>query len=101
MKLIITENKRNRLAIKMLEEKYPNFKLYRHPGYSEIFLSDKGMFKMSYSSETKTLYVKDDVWDWLTSWFGFTDGEVRYLLLNWFNDRYRFKPIKCQRVSQI
>lgn len=48
MKLIITESKRNRLAIKMLEEKYPDLKLFKHPGYSEIFLSDKGMFKMSF-----------------------------------------------------
>jgi hypothetical protein len=101
MKLIITENKRNRLAINWLEDEYPDLKKITFPGHEEVFISDKGMFKMSYISRTKRFYVLDEIWDFIRSVFGFDNDEVGELLLDWGNNKFGFRAKKCHRVEQI
>ena len=101
MKLIITESKRNHLAINWLEDTYPDLDIYRHPGYEEVFVSDKGMFKMSYIKSMNALFIKDDIWDSLRSWFGYNNDEVGDLLLNWANKKFGFKAKLCKRVRDI
>ena len=59
MKIIITENKRIRLAINWLEDEYPDLKKIVFPTHEGVFLSDKGMFKMLYNSRVKGFYVLD------------------------------------------
>ena len=101
MKIIITENKRIRLAINMLEEDYPDLKIITFPGHEGMFITDKGMLKMSYISKTKKFYVLSEIWDSLRSWFGFDNDEVSELLLNWGNKKFGFRAKKCYRVEQI
>ena len=101
MRIIISENKRIRLAINMLEEDYPDLKKITFPGHEEIFVSDKGMFKMSYISRTKRLYVLNELWDFIRSMFGFDNDEVGELLLDWGNKKFGFRAKKCHRVDQI
>jgi hypothetical protein len=101
MRIVITEDKRNRLAINWFEEEYPDLKIYRHPGYEEIFVSDKGIFKMSYVKSMNALFIKDDIWDPLRSWFGFDNKEVSDLLLNWANKKFGFRAKLCKRVKSI
>jgi O-phosphoseryl-tRNA(Cys) synthetase len=101
MKIVITEDKRNRLAINMIEEDYPDLKKITFPGHEEIFVSDKGMFKMSYISRTKRLYVLNEIWDFIRSMFGYDNDEVSELLLDWGNKKFGFRAKKCHRVEQI
>ena len=101
MKIIITESRRNHLAINWLEEEYPDLEIYGKPSYPKVFVFDKGMFKMSYVKSMKSLFIKDDIWDSLRSWFGFNDNEVGDLLLNWTNKKFGFRAKKCHRVEQI
>ena len=101
MRIIITEDKRNRLAINMIEEDYPDLKKITFPGNEEIFVSDKGMFKMSYISRIKTLYVLNEIWDFIRSMFGYDNDEVSELLLDWGNKKFGFRAKKCHRVEQI
>jgi hypothetical protein len=101
MKLIITENKRNHLAINWLEDRYPELKKIKYPEYQQVFISDKGMFKMSYIDWNQTLYVKGDIWDSLCSWFAFDNDEVAKLLLDWGNKKFGFRAKWCLRVENI
>ena len=101
MKIIITENKRIRLAINWLEDEYPDLKKIIFPTHEGVFISDKGMFKMSYFSRNKTLYVKDEIWDYMRSMFGFDNDEIAELLSEWGNKKFGFRAKKCYRVEQI
>ena len=101
MKLIITESKRNHLAIKMLEDDYPDLKKIKFPGHEEIFISNKGMFKMSYISKTKSLEVLDDMWDFIRDMFGYNDDEVSNLFLHWANNKFGIRANKCIRVKKL
>lgn len=101
MKIIITENKRIRLAINWLEEDYPDLKKITFPEHDGVFISDKGMFKMLYNSRVKEFYVLDEIWDFIRSMFGFDNDEVSELLLNWSNKKFGFRAKKCHRVNLI
>ena len=101
MKIIITEDKRIRLAINWLEEEYPDLKRVKFPGYDEVFVLDNDMVKMSYVIEIKVLFIKDDIWDSLRSWFGFDNDKIGELLLEWSNKKFGFKAKRCKRVVNI
>jgi len=101
MKIIITENKRIRLAINWLEDEYPDLKKMVFPSHEGVFLSDKGMFKMLYNSRVKNFYVLSEIWDFIRSIFGFDNDEVGELLLDWGNKKFGFRAKKCHRVEQI
>ena len=101
MKIIITENKRIRLAINWLDEEYPDLKKMVFPGHEGVFISDKGMFKMVYNNRLKSFYVLDEIWDFIRSMFGFDNDEVSELLLEWSNKKFGFRAKKCHRVEQI
>ena len=101
MKLIITESKRNILAIKMLEDMHPELKKITFPGHEPIFVSNKGMFKMSYTNRTKSLEVLDEMWDFIRDMFAYNDDEVSELFLHWANDTLGFRANKCIRVNKI
>ncbi len=101
MKIVITEDKRNRLSINMLEEDYPDLKKVKFPGYDEVFVMDKDMVKISYSSKTKWLFIKDDLWDSLRGWFGYDEDEIGEVLLNWANKKFGFRAKKFHRVENI
>ena len=101
MKIIITENKRIRLAINWLEDEYPDLQKMTFPEHEGVFLSDKGMFKMLYNSRVKGFYVLNEIWDFIRSMFGFDNDEVSELLLEWSNKKFGFRAKKCYRVEQI
>jgi hypothetical protein len=101
MKVIITESRRNHFAISWLEDRYPNLKKITFPGHEGIFITDKGMLKMSYINKTKKFYVLDEIWDLLCSMFAFDNDEVAKLLLDWSNKKFGFRAKKCYRVEQI
>ena len=101
MKIILTENKRIRLAINWLEEDYPDLKKITFPTHDGVFISDKGMFKMVYNSRVKEFYVLSEIWDFIRSMFGFDNDEVSELLLNWSNKKFGFRAKKCHRVNLI
>ena len=101
MKVIITEDKRNRLAINVIEDDYPNLKKMVFPTHDGVFISDKGMFKMLYNNRVKTLYVLNEIWDLIRDMFSYDNDEVADLLLNWGNKKFGFRAKKCHRVEQI
>ena len=101
MKVIITENKRIRLAINWLEEEYPDLKKMTFPPHEQVFISDKGMFKMSYISRTKSFFVLDEIWDFIRSMFGFDNDELGEILLEWSNKKFGFRAKKCYRVQEV
>ena len=101
MKILITENKRIRLAINWLEDEYPDLKKLVFPTHDGVFISDKGMFKMLYNSRVKEFYVLDEIWDFIRSMFGFDNDEVSELLLDWSNKKFGFRAKKCHRVNII
>ncbi len=101
MKVIITEDKRNRFAINLLEKNFPDLKKVKLPGHYAVFVMDKDMVKISYFSNAKSLYIKDDIWDTLRGWFGYDEYEIGEVLLDWVNKKFGFKAKKCYRVEDI
>jgi len=101
MKIIITENKRIRLAINWLEKEYPDLKKMTYPPYEQVFISDKGMFKMCYISRTKSFFVLGEIWDFIRSMFGFDNDELGEILLEWSNKKFGFRAKKCYRWREV
>jgi hypothetical protein len=101
MRILITESKIKQIAIKWLEDNYPDLELLKYPAYEEVFISDNGMFKMSYISRTKSLHVMDEIWDFIHKAFGLDNDEVSKILLDWGNNKFKFRAKKCYRVERI
>lgn len=101
MKYIITENRLNDFINSWLDNEYGNLKKMTFPGHEEIFLSKDGMFKMSYISRTKRLYVKNEIWDFVRDMFNLDNDSTGELFTKWGNDKFGFRTKLTHRVEQI
>lgn len=101
MKYIITENRLNDFINSWLDNEYGDLKKMTFPGHEEMFLSKDGMFKMSYISRTKKLYVKNEIWDFIEEMFNLDNGETSELLTIWGNDKFGFRAKLAYRVEKI
>ncbi len=101
MKYIITESRLENFIFNWLDTEYGNLKKITFPGHEEIFLSKDGMFKMSYISRTKRLYVKNEIWDFVRDMFGFDNDETGELFTKWGNNKFGFRAKLTHRVEKI
>ena len=99
MKLIITESKRNRLAINWLEDEYSELKLFKETGRSVLSVYYNGMFIMKYGYIAKILLVSSEIWDFLRHMFGFNNDEISKTLIEWTNKKFRWGAKECERIN--
>jgi hypothetical protein len=99
MKLIITESKRNRLAINWLEDEYSELKLYKERGSNVMSVYHNGIFIMQYNYILKILFVSGKIWDFLRHMFGFNNDEISKILIEWMYTKFGFKAKECQIID--
>ena len=54
-----------------------------------------------YNIRTKRLYVVSEVWNFITNMFGLDYDEVGEIILNWCNNKLKFKakiPVKIDEI---
>jgi hypothetical protein len=101
MKYVITESRLNNFITNWLESEYGDMEKFKHPGYEELFLSQEGMFKMSYISRTKRLYVKDNIWDFVREMFNLDNDETGQILKDWVNKKFGLRAKLAHRVEEV
>jgi hypothetical protein len=101
MRYIITESRLEDFIFNWLDTEYGDLEKLKYPEYEEIFLSKDGMFKMSYISRTKRLYVKNEIWDFVRDMFSLDNEETSELFTKWGNNKFGFKAKLTHRVKKI
>ena len=98
MKIIITENKLERVAINWLNKNYGDLEPYEteeHPGY--IFYKKGNDVIFDYSIRSGRVFVNyDEIWSFLESFFGMDDYQLTVLLKNWVEEYYNLSVIGAE-----
>lgn len=101
MKYVITESRLNSFITNWLESEYGDMEKFKHSGYEELFLSQEGMFKMVYISRTKSLHIKNDIWDFVREMFGLDNDETGEIIKNWVNEKFGLRAKSGYRVEEV
>ena len=93
MKLIITENKRDKIAIKWLNDNYgdlESFKTKIKPSY--IFYRKNGEVIFDYNKKDGVVFVNyKKIWSFLESFFGMDFHQIRDLIIKWVKEHYNLR----------
>ena len=93
MKILITESKLERVAIKWLNDNYGNlepFETEKHSDY--IFYRKDKEIIFSYNKKNGYVYVNyDEIWSFLEGMFGMEYEQIRGLTKVWVEERYNLR----------
>lgn len=93
MKLIITENKRNRVIIKWLNSEYGDLTPYeteKFPNYI-LFMKD-GEVIFGYDKKYRGIYVSySHIWSFLKTFFELEKKEIQDLTKKWVEEHYNLR----------
>lgn len=100
MKLIITENKRNRVIIKWLNSEFGDltpFKTGKYPNY--IYFMKDGEVVFDYNKKNGSVAVSNDkIWSILESFFELKYKEIQDLTKQWVEEHYKLGVTTTARV---
>jgi hypothetical protein len=90
MKIIISENKRDRFILKWLEDNYGNLK-YKTPENDPtwFYYIKDGQVELDYLSEYKRLTFSDDILTFLQKYVGYNYLESKSIVRIWFENSYK------------
>jgi hypothetical protein len=97
MKFIITENKRDMLAIKWLNDNFSDLVPYTSDKISNriFFIKDNRNTIINYELTTKTASINyNDLWKYFEIFMGFTDKEIQNIIQKWIEKVYNIHPEK-------
>ncbi len=91
MKIIITENKLEQVAINWLNKNYGDLEEFdmprQYPNYLYYKKGDKIIF--SYNKKNRDVYISyDEIWSIFVSFFGMNNQQIRDLTKRWVEERY-------------
>ena len=93
MKLIITENRLEQVAINWLNKNYGDLEPYEteeHPGYIFYRKGDKIIF--DYNKKNGFVYVNYiEIWSFFKSYFGMEYKQIQDLTKAWVEERYNLR----------
>jgi hypothetical protein len=102
MKVIITENKLEKVAIKWLNDNYGNLKPHRQTKYYDYIFYKKGneiIFDINkYSGD---VYVSDDIWSFLMDVFGMSYEDITKITKEWITNHYHLDVRKTECYGDI
>lgn len=87
MKVKITENKRNEVAIKYLNKFYSNLIPSKVRGYT-IYIDEESKVVFRVSPNKEVLEFDSGVLNFFKEFMGFEDNKIKKIILNWFNKTY-------------
>ena len=95
MKIIITENKLEKVITKLLSKDYSEMDIYDHDGQPWVFYVDKyGEIILIYQQSEKDIYFTRDVMDLLCDTFTIDVEILKHVIKNWFTQKYNLKVVK-------
>ena len=96
MKIIITENKLDRVISKWLTKKYSEMDIYDHDNQPWcLYLDKNGEIIFLYHYKDNELYVSKDVMKFLIKIFSIDDDkQVKPIIGNWFEEHNDLKSYK-------
>lgn len=93
MKIIIKENKRDKIVTDWLDKNYGKLLIIPGPDSVEIHYNEKGERIFSYYPNIGTVHLNNDLVDLLVSIFDFGDKDLNNVITPWIKKRYKI-PIK-------
>jgi len=91
MKIIINENRRERIVIKWLEDKYGGLKHKVSKDYSDLYYFMKnGYVVMDYYGKYGTLHAGNGIIDFIMKTFGMDRDESKEIVKLWFQESYGY-----------
>ena len=98
MKVLITENKLDNVALNWLDNNYSNLTTYEteeHPGYIFYKKGDDVIFDYSVSSG-RVFVNYDKIWKFLKNFFDMDDYKIMTLLKHWVEKSYNLSVLSAE-----
>ena len=114
MKIIITESKLHKVALKWMNQNFSpdQLEVIEHPDYpNSIFYRKNGNVVMEQDKKTKHFWFSYEyIWSFFESFFGMEYLEIRYVLRYWLEETFKLggytpsyknflRPISWRRLS--
>ena len=101
MKIIITESKLEKVAIKWLNDNYGDlipFETKKHRNSIFYIKGDKAVFE--YKKENGFIYISDsEIWSFLQNMFSMEYEQIQDLTKEWVEEHYKLKVRKTLKVG--
>jgi hypothetical protein len=101
MKLIITENKLERIIVKWLNSEYGDLEPYEtneHPNY--IFFIKNGEVVFDYNKKNGVVIVSfNHIWSFLSSFFGLDNEDIKDLTKDWVEEHYKLRVMTIMNAG--
>jgi len=97
MKIIITENKLERISIKWLNDNYSDLE-FIHTEKAPLlnfYMQNKNVI-FDYRIKTKEIFITMDIWKFFKDYFSMEYKEISKLLIKWVEDNYNINVKKIQ-----
>jgi hypothetical protein len=95
MKIIITENKLDRVIGKWLSKKYSEMDIYDHDNQPWcLYLDKNGEVIFLYHNNDKELYVAKSVMKFLINIFSIDEDQIKPIIGEWFQKHNDLRTIK-------
>jgi hypothetical protein len=101
MKYIITESRLENIILSWLDTEYGDLERYHRTEFREVYFSKNGRFKFMYNLRTKQLYVVSEIWNFISNMFSLDYDETGDILLNWCNNKFKFRAKNPVKVDEI
>jgi hypothetical protein len=102
MKIIITESKLNKVAIKWMNQNFSpdQLEVIEHPDYpNSIFYRKNGKVVMEQNKKTKHFWFHyEDIWSFFKSFFGMEYQEIQEVLRYWLDEAFKLGGYTPQMV---
>jgi hypothetical protein len=95
MKIIITENKLDRVISKWLSKNYSKMDIYDHDNQPwHLYVDKNGEVIFLYQNNDKELYVAKSVIKFLYNIFSIDEKQIQSVIANWFEEHKGLKTYK-------
>ena len=100
MKIIITENKLERVAINWLDKKYGDLEPFETKDYfGSVFYKKDNDVIFEYSKKGYVYVSYDEIWSILESFFGMDNQQIQNLIKVWVEEHYNLNVKKITNVT--
>ena len=101
MKVIITESKRDKVAIKWLNDNYGDLEPFEAEKYpNHIFYRQGKEIIFDYNKENGVVFVNDkEIWSFFESFFGMNYQQIQVITKIWVEERYNLRVSRTVRLK--
>lgn len=94
MRIIISENKLDRIISRWLSKNYGEMNIYDHDNQPWALYGKDGETIFLYQSKDNELYVSKDVMEFLSNIFSIDESQIKIILGDWFQEQNELMVVK-------